>query len=674
MAVDRNAGRAGPPRLGPLAAAAWVEVILRYWRDVHERAPLVPARPLTIVDLAPLGETLHLVLRALIECAARSLGFAPTLRYLACVPDGVVPPAWQRVPELRARLDDGSLVVVPEANWDRWSGMHAGAGQPLVVLAHGAWGHLAQRLFAIHYGRWLEATTTGARAEGDACEEERWGSAELPPCGPQVRRVMEGYRSRLNSAPVSWPEGAMRRIERIARVGAGGCLVLAMDEGFVSERQFRLCGFERVSSAGRALPVNFQLLEAQWQQLGALTWQLGLPHDRAIQVAVIGAPKGAQTVPAEVIAPLRSGAFADADAMVRLAGSAVRQGDDAQMLALLRHSLHDPAVFAAACPALHERMLARPGCDRAGWSAALRRVAANHLPMADGPPLHDSLARAAMRVADWGLARRVLEGGLHVHGENLRDLLLLASCEAGTGRLREAVACATRALALDASDARAMALVSRLLAKLERWGGDWRRAIRHPELPLVLEPLEQDHAEALLVQYRDPQIAVMTGLPALADLDAARRWIGEQLETKDRCDYAVMHADAGLVGYVGLHVSGDTGLLCFWTGIDHQGQGLAAEAARLLCTFARDRGVEWIFGEAFSDNRRSVRAMERAGFVSLDLRARADGEDREILCFELLQAERQAAMDALLACLRQFDRDIELAPGTTSPMASESIA
>jgi ribosomal protein S18 acetylase RimI-like enzyme len=105
---------------------------------------------------------------------------------------------------------------------------------------------------------------------------------------------------------------------------------------------------------------------------------------------------------------------------------------------------------------------------------------------------------------------------------------------------------------------------------------------------------------------------------------------------------------------------GPAALLCFWTGIDHQGRGWAAEAARLLCAIARPRGVAWIFGEAFSDNVRSVRALQRAGFVSMDLGAGTEDDSRVFLCFELAEADRPRAIDALRACMRQLDRDIGL--------------
>jgi RimJ/RimL family protein N-acetyltransferase len=662
-----------PPRLGPLAAAAWVEAAVRYWQRVIAPADRVPGLPLQVVDLAPSGDSIHLLLPALAVQASRELGFPPRLRYTACTPDGRVPPAWHGTPQLRDWLIEDRLRVLAEDELDACIDPDSPAAAYPVVLAHGAWGGSAQRLFAVHYGRLLEAVDEAMRcADGAAADSQPWKPASLPPCGAFIQRLMEGYRSRLNSAPVTWPEGAMRSMDRLIRMAFDGCLVLAMDHGFVSERQFRLCGFERFSAPeGRGVPVNFQLLEAAWRELGAALWQLGLPHEQAVQVAVIDRRGRAEELLAEAIAPLRSGAFADAAAMVRLAAVAVRQGDDSQLLALLRHSRHDPAVFLAACPALHERLLAKAGCDRAGWAAAVRRVVANHIPMPGAPRVHGHLALAAMRLAEWGLARHVLAEGTQVLGDSVEDLLALAHCESATGRLNESLACVARALALDPGHRRALELEERTHARMARWDEEWRRCLAHAELPLLLQPLDLEHAEALLHQYRDPQIAVMTGLPALTHAGAMRGWIEEHQETAGWYDYAVMHAELGLVGYVGLHVMGPAALLCFWTGIDHQGRGWAAEAARLLCAFARPRGVAWIFGEAFSDNVRSVRALQRAGFVSMDLGAGTEDDSRVFLCFELAEADRPRAIDALRACMRQLDRDIGLDPEGGVPSLAE---
>ncbi len=148
-----------------------------------------------------------------------------------------------------------------------------------------------------------------------------------------------------------------------------------------------------------------------------------------------------------------------------------------------------------------------------------------------------------------------------------------------------------QAMALDPQDVYANEVFRRLDLKLSGHGGDWRRLLAHPTLPLSLEPLDPEHATALHRQFHDPQISVIDRAAGAVDarrctrLDRAAR--GRPAPSRVR-GYA---PQCGRVGYVSLELSGTTASLCFWTGIDHQGQGFATEAARMVCRRALARGV-----------------------------------------------------------------------------------
>jgi RimJ/RimL family protein N-acetyltransferase len=210
-----------------------------------------------------------------------------------------------------------------------------------------------------------------------------------------------------------------------------------------------------------------------------------------------------------------------------------------------------------------------------------------------------------------------------------------------------------RAPAPAPADFHASQFVRHLRARVARWDDGWRHCLEHPRLPLLLEPLDDDHAEALLHQYRDPQIGVMSGLPPLTTVDETRRWIAKLDATPDRFDYAVMHADAGLVGFVSLQTSAPAGYFCFWAGVDYQGQGLAAQAGALLCDFARTQGIDWVFASAFNDNLRSIRALERVGFARVGLRNAAADDLRTFFGRGPVDAAPQAVADAFLDFMRR---------------------
>jgi RimJ/RimL family protein N-acetyltransferase len=237
------------------------------------------------------------------------------------------------------------------------------------------------------------------------------------------------------------------------------------------------------------------------------------------------------------------------------------------------------------------------------------------------------LAQAAMHCGHWGLARRILTNSLRREND-AADLASLAWCEARTGNLGTGLSLVERAIALDPGHRLANEIQRRLLARAAQRGQPWLVELRHPELPLVLEPLDDSHAEAFSHQYRDPQIAVMTGLQAMSTPDEVRQWITDQQSDAGRVNYAVMHANWGFVGFINLAVSGSAAFFCFWTGVDFQGMGFATAAGRLACRHAAEVGVPVMLTSAYKDNHRSVRALKHLGFVELSIRACPPDQDR----------------------------------------------
>jgi RimJ/RimL family protein N-acetyltransferase len=234
----------------------------------------------------------------------------------------------------------------------------------------------------------------------------------------------------------------------------------------------------------------------------------------------------------------------------------------------------------------------------------------------------------------WGLAREVLQNSLESIGQNTEDLANLAWCEARTGNLYLGQTLVEKALALDSNNALAREVSQRISKRLGARDTDWMVELRHSSLPLVLEPLDESHADAYWRQYRDPQIAVMTGLPAMQNIQEVREWIQSQHGEKDRINFAVMHQDQGFVGFINLSVSERASFFCFWTGVDFQGAGLATAAGRLVCEYAATRGVPIMLTSAYKDNHRSIRALGRIGFTPLSIRAHPPDQDR--LFFSLI--------------------------------------
>jgi RimJ/RimL family protein N-acetyltransferase len=305
-------------------------------------------------------------------------------------------------------------------------------------------------------------------------------------------------------------------------------------------------------------------------------------------------------------------------------------GDSAfeHRLTLLKLAAFDPGVLAAIHGPNFSKASKHPKFNHGGWRQALDQVWANYLPDPKTKRLHEQIALMAMHCGHWSLARRALQSGLQHDGPNATDLAQLAWCDARTGGLRKAADKVLEALALDPANVLAREILQRVEQRLAGWQGVWRQPIEHTELPLVLEPLDSSHAEAMLYQYRDPQIAIMTGLPAMTTLESIRKWIEEQLNEKSWAHFAIMHRDLGFVGYINLAVSEHAAFFCFWTGVDFQGRGLATEAGKLACEFAREVGVPVVLTSAYTDNQRSITALKRIGFIEIPIRALPPDHER----------------------------------------------
>jgi RimJ/RimL family protein N-acetyltransferase/soluble lytic murein transglycosylase-like protein len=258
---------------------------------------------------------------------------------------------------------------------------------------------------------------------------------------------------------------------------------------------------------------------------------------------------------------------------------------------------------------------------------------ANYLPDPQSKRFHERLAMMAMHCGHWSLARRALQSGLQRDGANPTDLAQLAWCDARTGRLRKAADTVSAALALDPASVLAQEVMQRIEQRLAGWEGVWRQPIEHAELPMVLEPLDASHAEAMLYQYRDPQIAIMTGLPAMTTLESMQQWIDEQLRESALAHFAIMHRDLGFVGYINLAISDHAAFFCFWTGVDFQGRGLATQAGKLVCDYARSFGVPVLLTSAYTDNQRSITALKRIGFTEIPIRALPPDHERIFYAF-----------------------------------------
>ncbi|MBK4733242.1 GNAT family N-acetyltransferase [Noviherbaspirillum pedocola] len=632
-------------RLAPLTAAAWADAIVNFWRSADASSMIDRSQTLDIFDLWPgCGETAWLLMNALHRRLQVFPELAQRLRYLVVAPNRDTLNAIRAQKEFQLWIANESLVPVL---WDPDRGEPClltprkrfawEATNPVVVLANDVWARLDQRLLAVHYGALLEADI-GALANKQSDEEEAklWFPAREQGLPAGLSPLLRECLLRFNSVPLPLPIGAIEMATRVTGLSKRGYLMLASADGTFTEQQMRLQTFPSLVERhrkGEAMPVNFYLLAKYFERLGAAAWQSEAAPGKVIQ-AVVGTLPRPHRILDPVQASLSNKNCGDAAALLKLARTATgwSRPPSESILALLRSTDFDPEVFVECTGAIMEILKPDTTVDRAPWREALQQIWQRHLPLPGTRPLHRMLAPALMRAGSWGYARSVLQRGLQIHGNDALDFAHLAWCEFRTGRLVEARKWIHRALSMPEKHATVTEVAEKIEDKLQRLHGGWLQTVPSSRMPVIcLEPLDMLHAEALHQQYRDPQIAIMTGLPALTTLDATREWVNGHSTDSGRRAYAVMHVDHGFLGYACMAVSGTIAYFCFWIGADYQGLGFAAEIARLTCELGIRQGMTHIYTSAYADNARSLRSLERSGFTRLPIRALPPDHDRIFL-------------------------------------------
>ena len=145
--------------------------------------------------------------------------------------------------------------------------------------------------------------------------------------------------------------------------------------------------------------------------------------------------------------------------------------------------------------------------------------------------------------------------------------------------------------------------------------------------PLTLELLATQHAAAFCEQYRDPHIAALTLQEYLATPEQVQHWIKLQATLPGQLHFAVMHAEHGFVGSLGLTVAAGYGYFSFWIGTDHQGKGLGPRAAQLLMQSHWVAGLHGLYTSAFNCNLRSRRILALLGWLPLQIQALPPDQD-----------------------------------------------
>lgn len=633
----------GPDNFSPSVANYWAELIVRHWRACNAAGEINPSAPLDILDFVPgQGNSIWLMVRALSACIKSNPDLSLNFRYLPVVSDRNWVKILRTSSEMQNYLDH--KIIIPLL-WNRTNPQACllfpnerkiwEAKNPVILLTHGLWSHFPQRLLAVHYGKLMEADLSLLVEEFLPSESKSalWKNFDRQFLPEKLSKVIDQYLSQFNSVPLPYPQVLLDFLTTLTALPSKAFLLLSAAHGYASMRSMRMGNFQDMiaqlknTKNAQKLPLNFQLINHYCRELGGVTGEIEIQNNLVLQMGLFGHINAENRLNL-LLDSVNTAMFEHAPALskaIKLIGSKDSLGS---RLALIKLSQYDPDVFVAGHEGLLIELQNLPQFDRSEWRITLERIWSNQIPGCNFSELYRKLATAAMYCGHWMLARKVLSKGMEICGINLTDRVHLAWCDARTGHLKNAFRKIDSVLKQDAEHSLALEVRKRILARLSSWDGKWLDSFTNFEKNIVLEPLDNSHAEAFFLQYRDPQIAIMTGLPLLNSIEKVRSWIDEQNSEIGRINFAIMHFDFGFIGYINLSISEHAAYFCFWTGVDFQGNGFATIAARMAFELAKNHGITLFLTSAYSDNARSIRALHQLGFVEVSVRALPPDNDR----------------------------------------------
>lgn len=656
-------------------AKAYADVILGYWQRVAAQAQIILTEPLLILDLKPgAGAFLWKLLQSLQSRLAELGGDPPPLHYMVCVNDQAHAQTLASHPYLSDAFEQGifSAMTLGELLNRKVPLLEV---NPMVVLAEGFFS--AQPHVLMRCGRGEAAVAQVLVRPGPEAASVALDATWAP--------VLESQRADLSALPralvdsctaahevlqARLPLEGARILEAIDRVAGRHFLLLAADAAISQECAVRAGAFNLPS----ALNLPLELQPANYQALIQAARLLGLDAivepggagvaDQLVVTGSRGEQGSALAVVTNPLAGVRQSSGA-ALALAKSAGSSFQQ-----CLAASQHVDHDPHVLLSMYGALTSLNWTKAGTPLAPWRRALETAWRWYFPARGEHPLHQPLAYLAIQARHYALAREVSMVGLNVCGANVQDLSTLALCDLHAGDHTSAAQHLAQALTISPADPACLAM-QKELAQREQWLRDspGLEPLGVAEGPLRLHPVAPHHAEPLWYQYRDTDLSMAFRAVRLSSLDEMVRWAKENA-TKNQLTCAVLHADHGAIGVVGLELVDGNGLLSLWIGASHQRQGLGVLAARRLLSARQVAALPHVFAVVKAQNRASLAAMTALGFNFMPIQAQAPDEDLKFLRLgDAASAADPAALAALAAvCARQAP-DLQLGPAITAVAA-----
>jgi RimJ/RimL family protein N-acetyltransferase len=140
---------------------------------------------------------------------------------------------------------------------------------------------------------------------------------------------------------------------------------------------------------------------------------------------------------------------------------------------------------------------------------------------------------------------------------------------------------------------------------------------------LRLEPLTADHAGTMLAVLADPSLYDFTGgvPPTLAELSARydRQSVGHSPDGAEQWLNWIVVLGEEPIGYVQATVAADAAEIAWVVSPEHQGRGLATEAATAMVDWLYAAGVTQVVAHIHPDHTASAAVARRLGLQPTDV-------------------------------------------------------
>lgn len=603
-------------------ANAYAQMMVAFWQAVAAKSGLSSDEPLLVLDLNPdRGEFAWKLIIALQTRQAVQGDGLPPVRYVACTDDQEQARRLERHPYLVDAVAGGTFAAMHRD-------MVLSHGEPLVkvnpaiVVAESLFSSLSHTVLAFEGGTPVTAEVTARQAFGADARvalSADWSPVDLDGLSKTARSLLE-YVSALKVPSLRAPIIGSGVIEAVDRLCAKQYLLIAADHA-ISRGQ-------DVQSGSQSLPAELAVppppLRANYHGLLHTACELGAE-------TLIDA--GGESVPDLMIllTPIADRRHMLKELCRDLLGirqlsfvPGLNDGDGSvtwtRCLAVARQAEYDPHVLLTMYEQLSGLDWLHVELPLGAWHHVLEQAWRLCLPVSGGRSPHTALAYLAWQTGHLGLAREATHVGMAVAGPSSQDLHIEALCalQAGDHAAARKSLSLAEALAGGDTDATHRKIAMEVYRREQDMGAvSWFDADFACDGPVRLQPLALHHAAALWVQSRSIEMTQTqdSGFPALKAVEDLLAWI-EALRADPRSlACVVLHEDWGEIGTVRLDVDADAGLLHFWLGAEHQGQGHGPRSARMLVAIARAAGVQHLFAAAGPTNHRALGALSRAGFV-----------------------------------------------------------